>query len=58
MKRILYIEDNKIDQRAVKRTIGEYNLSYQLIIASSYSEGMKLLNENANSFDLLPIIFS
>ena len=53
MIRILYIEDNKIDQRAVKRVINENELQYDITIVGTFREGVELLADEIEKFDLL-----
>jgi len=49
--RILYVEDNKLDQKAFKRFVDKNKLPYDIDIANSISECKKLLE--SKSFDLI-----
>ncbi len=50
-KRILYVEDNKFDQKAFKRFVDKNKLPYEVEIASSISECKKILE--SESFDVI-----
>jgi len=49
--RILYVEDNKLDQKAFKRFIDKNKLPYDIDIANSISECKELLE--SKSFDII-----
>ncbi len=50
-KRILYVEDNKFDQKAFKRFIDKNELPYEVEIASSISDCKKILE--SETFDVI-----
>lgn len=50
-KRILYVEDNKFDQKAFKRFVDKNELPYNVKIANSISECKKILE--SESFDVI-----
>ncbi len=49
--KVLFIEDNQLDQMAFKRFVEENNISYDCIIASSVSEAQQALD--SNQFDIV-----
>ena len=49
--KVLFIEDNQLDQMAFKRFVGENDIPYDCIIASSVSEALQVLE--SNQFDIV-----
>jgi DNA-binding NtrC family response regulator len=49
--KVLFIEDNQLDQMAFKRFVGENDIPYDCIIASSVSEALQALD--SNQFDIV-----
>ncbi len=53
MKRILLIEDDRVDQLAILRLVKDQLLPYEIEVASSSQEGIEHLSDPTNNFDLL-----
>jgi PAS domain S-box-containing protein len=52
--KVLFIEDNQLDQMAFKRFVGENDIPYDCIIASSVSEALQALDSNqGTAFEIL-----
>lgn len=52
---VLIVEDDPIQQNALKILLTEYNPAYDLLCASSYAEGLDLLSHSDISLFLLDV---
>ncbi|MHA2278371.1 MAG: response regulator [Candidatus Kariarchaeaceae archaeon] len=53
MLKLLYVEDDRIDQKALLRVNTEFNLGYNIELTSSFENAIDMVSNEKNKFDLI-----